>query len=231
MFEMTLDELILALRSGSRVVLQLRHAERPKIDPDDPTFGDSLELTEEGVRTSRELGKRLAEFKDDVRFFSSPLRRTIMTAEMVAEGMGVSDVKVPVDELLGNGSFYYTDPRVVVKVFNEREFFAACGEYYDTGILPGFVPLREAADACEQWLMDRLNSRLLVATTHDCFIAAFLSARGVVKKFARANWPRFLDCAAIIVDPDGTRRYAFVRTGLSQGICGVSDQSRSKEGF
>ena len=126
MFEMTLDELILALRSGSRVALQLRHAERPKIDPDDPTFGDSLELTEEGVRTSRELGKRLAEFKDDVRFFSSPLRRTIMTAEMVAEGMGVSDVKVPVDELLGNGSFYYTDPRVVVKVFNEREFFAAC---------------------------------------------------------------------------------------------------------
>jgi hypothetical protein len=30
-----------------------------------------------------------------------------------------------------------------------------------------------------------------------------------------------LDAAAFIVDPDGTRRYAFLRTGLSTGIVGV----------
>lgn len=222
MREMTVVELADALRSGSRVALQLRHAERPKMDPDDPSFGDLLPLTDEGVRTARELGSWLGEFRGDVRFVASPLRRTRMTAEAVAEGMGVLSPDIPTDPLLGNGSFYYTDPLTVLEVFKTREFFSACFEYYETGTMPGFVPLGEAADACERWLLERLTTRLLVATTHDCFIAAFLSARGAVERFSRENWPRFLDGAAVIVDPDGSRRYAFVRTGLSTGICGVA---------
>jgi hypothetical protein len=39
---------------------------------------------------------------------------------------------------------------------------------------------------------------------------------------SRDTWPRFLDAAALLIGPDGTRRYAFVRTGLSDGIVGVS---------
>lgn len=225
MREMTVGELVEALRSGSRVALQLRHAERPKMDPDDPSFGDALPLTDEGVRTARELGSWLGEFRGDVRFVSSPLRRTRMTAAAVAEGMGVLSPDIPTDHLLGNGSFYYTDPLKVLEVFKTREFFAACFEYFEKGEMPGFKPLKEAADTCERWLLERLTSRLLVATTHDCYVAAFLSARGAVEKFSRENWPRFLDGAAMIVDPDGSRRYALLRTGLSTGICGVSVSS------
>jgi broad specificity phosphatase PhoE len=222
MSEMTLDGLIAELKAGSRVALQLRHAERPKLDPNDPSFGDILPITAEGVRTSLELGRRLSQFKDVVRFVSSPLRRTQMTASAVAEGMEAQVIEIPTDELLGNGSFYYTDPEKVLEVMNAREFFSACTEYYTKGILPGFAPLGEAADACERWLLERLDRQLLVATTHDVYIAAFLAARGVVESFSRDNWPRFLDGAAIIVEPGGARRYEFVRTGLSTGIVGVA---------
>ena len=60
--EMTIDELKAELRKGARAVLQVRHAERPKMDPDDPTFGDALHLTREGRRTARLLGESLAAF-------------------------------------------------------------------------------------------------------------------------------------------------------------------------
>ena len=37
---MTIEELKDEIRKGARCILQVRHAERPKMDPDDPTFGD-----------------------------------------------------------------------------------------------------------------------------------------------------------------------------------------------
>ena len=42
MTEMTIEELVGEIRRGARVALMVRHAERPKMDPDDPTFGDAL---------------------------------------------------------------------------------------------------------------------------------------------------------------------------------------------
>ena len=218
---MTIEELKDEIRRGARCILQVRHAERPKMDPDDPTFGDALALTDEGVRTARELGKLLAEFRGDVSFCASPLKRTVMTARLIAEGMGVENAAIPTDELLGNGSFYYDDPAEVLEVFKPGNFFKACFEYYATGEQRGFKNLYAASDALEEWLFARFTKRLLIATTHDCYIAAFLAARKSVPEFTIENWIRFLDGGAILVYPDGTRRYEIVRTGLSTGICGV----------
>ena len=220
--ELTLDELKAEIRRGARCILQVRHAERPKMDSDDPSFGDALHLTREGARTARLFGQALAEFRKDTAFATSPLTRTRETAALIAEGMGVPDAAILADERLGNGSFFYEDPLVVLKTFNEREFFKACFSYFETGTLPGFRDLHAAADACEKWLVEKAGSRrLFIAATHDCYIAAFLAARKAYGLFSRANWPRFLDGAAILTYPDGSRRYALVRAGLSHGICGV----------
>ena len=229
--ELTLEEWKREMaRPGVRCILQVRHAERPKMDPKDPTFGDTLALTPEGCRTARELGRLLAEFRDDVTFVSSPLRRTRMTAELIAEGMGLGAVQIPAFGCLGNESFYYNDVAKVLEVFTPPEnFFPACIGYYRTGRLSGFNELHEASDNLERWLVERHERKLLVATTHDCYIAAFLSARGAIAEFSRANWPRFLDAGAIFIYPDGARRYAMVRTGLSTGIVGVKPE-QSKQG-
>ena len=219
---MTVEELKAEMARGARVVLMVRHAERPQIDPDDPTFGDVLKLTDEGVRTSKELGRMFADCRDGVQFMSSPLMRTRMTAECIAEGMGVESPEVEADERLGNGSFYYTDTTEVLDVFKPENFFNACSEYFATGRQRGFAPLAEATDVFEEWLFAHMKGRLLVAVTHDLYIAAFLTARGAAATpFTREHWVKFLDAGAIIVYPDGTRRYEFIRTNLSDGICGV----------
>jgi len=220
--EMTLAEFAGELRRGARAVFLVRHAERPKMDPTDPTFGDSLPLTAEGVRTARRLGEMLAEFSEGAQFYASPLRRTRMTAALIAEGMGVDASDIPADGLLGNESFFYRDALEVLHVFTPPEnFFPASIEYMETGRQRGFNDLAESADAMERWLFARFAGRLFVVATHDLYIAAFLSARGAYVDRSRETWPRFLDAGAILVGPDGSRRYALVRTGLSSGIVGV----------
>lgn len=219
---MSLEALSAELRRGARVILLVRHAERPKMDPTDPTFGDALPLTAEGERTARLFGEALAEFSGDVTFWSSPLRRTRMTARLIAEGMGVPDPEIPVDGLLGNESFYYKDALEVLNVFTPPEnFFPASFEYMKTGHLRGFNEIGPSSDALEKWLFERFASQLMVVATHDLYIAAFLSTRGAYNLHSRETWPRFLDAAAIIVGQDGSRRYAMVRSGLSSGIVGV----------
>ena len=219
--EIGIDEFVKELsQDGVRCILQVRHAERPKMDPDDPTFGDNLPITEEGERSARKLGEMLSCFGGDVQFASSPLRRTRMTTELIAAGMGVASPEIPVDDLIGNGSFFYADVAAVLDVFKPENFFNACFEYFRTGEQKGFRNLHAAADDLEGWLLARLERKLFIATTHDCFIAAFLAAKAGIA-FSRENWPRFLDGGALFIRPDGTKSYALVRTGLSSGICGV----------
>ena len=219
--EISLQEFLTELaKPGVRCALQVRHGERPRIQADDPTFGDALELTEEGQRTARLLGEALAAFKDDVTFGSSPLRRTTMTAELIAAGMGVGNATIPTDGRIGNDTFYFADPAEVLDVFKPENFFNACFEYYRVGEMRGFHNLYAASDKLENWLLERLEKKLLIATTHDCYIAAYLAAKGGMV-FSRDTWPRFLDGGATFVYPDGTKKHVLVRTGLSRGICGV----------
>ncbi len=220
--EMTLGDVAEELRRGVRAVLMVRHGERPKMDPTDPTFGDSLPLTAEGERTARLFGAALADFAAETDFCASPLRRTRMTAALVAEGMGAPSGGIPAFGCLGNESFYYRDALEVLHVFTPPEnFFPRSMEYMERGTMRGFNPIQAASDALENWLFARFSKRLLIAATHDLYIAAFLSTRGAYTDRSRATWPRFLDAAAILVAPDGSRRYALVRAGLSDGIVGV----------
>lgn len=209
------------LARGSRVLLLVRHSERPKIGFEDRTFGAELPLTEHGVRLAVDYGRLLRGAADDVQFLASPLRRTVMTAERIAEGMGLADAAVPTDAAIGNGSAFIADALEVWRLFRDGSFFERMGEYLERGEQRGFNPLSEAADAYERDALARFTGRLGVFATHDVYVAAFLHARGVKTDFDRENWPRFLDAAAIAVAPDGTRGYALVRAGLSPLACGV----------
>ncbi len=219
--EITLDDVNSELKKGSRVLLFVRHGERPKIDNEDPTFGEALPLTAEGLRTSREMGARLKDFAGDVQFLSSPLLRTVMTASGIAEGMGLPGTDIPTDILLGNDTFYCADQHEVFELFRDGNFFENVFEYLNTGVQRGFRQITEATDALEEWALGKFTARLGIFTTHDLYNAAFLHERGAKRDWSVSSWVRFLDSAAIILDEDGTRRYAFLRTGLSTGIVGV----------
>ena len=219
--ELTLEDVRRLLREGNRVLLMTRHAERPHIDHEDPSFGATLPLTADGEEMSRAFGRMLRDFASIVQFASSPLRRTMMTTECIAEGMGLAQPDISPEDALGNGTFYFADAHAVWEEFRDGSFFQKCFAYFETGTYRGFAELHAATDALEEWCLAHFTASFAIVTTHDLYIAADLAARGVVDRFTIANWPRFLDSAAIVLAPDGTRRYALVRAGLSDRVSGV----------
>lgn len=210
--EIELSDVAALLRGGHRVLLMMRHAERPHIDHDDPTFGAALPITAKGERMCEWVGGKLAEFADGAQFFASPLRRTVMTAFGVARGMGIANPDVPADTRLGNDSFYFADQRAVFELFRDGSFFEKVFAYLARGTQIGFNEIHAASDRLEAFVMERFMRRLGIFTTHDLYNGAFLAARGVVSAFTVESWVQFLDSAAIVVAPDGTRRYALVRS-------------------
>jgi len=215
------DGIRAALDAGNRVLLLVRHGERAKIDHDDQTFGAAIPLTEEGRRTAVAFGRELADYASDVQFRASPLRRTVMTAEDIAAGMGISAPEVVEDDAIGNGSAFFSDRLEVWRQFRSGHFFAKMTEYMTTGSIPGFADNATATTAYERYVLSCFTSRLGVFTTHDVFVAAYLYGKGVKRDWTPENWPHFLDAAAIVLPKAGAPEAYFVRTGLSDGIVGV----------
>ncbi len=211
---MNLEDVKDCLKKGNRVLLMTRHAERPHIDHEDPTFGAALPITEHGEAMSVEFGRRLREFVADVQFISSPLRRTRMTAACVAKGMGLSDPLIPTDDRLGNSTFFFSDAYAVFELFRDGSFFEKVFHYIETGCQIGFTDIHVAADALEDWALTNFTGRLGIFTTHDLYNGAFLAARGVVSGFTPETWIRYLDSAAIVLAPDGSRSYHLVRSEI-----------------
>ena len=207
--EIDVDRVREELSRGSRVLLVVRHAERPRIDNEDKTFGAHLPLTPAGERMSEE-------------FMASPLRRTVLTARFIARGMGIDVPVIPTDAAIGNSSAYIEDELKVWELFRDGRFFEKMIDYFERGEQYGFNTLKEATDAFEEYCLSLFTGKLGIFSSHDVYIAAFAKGRGILPAVVRENWPRFLDSIAIIVDPDGTRRYRFVRAGLTDGICGVA---------
>ena len=60
--EVGLQDIERALRNGERVSVIVRHAERPPLEKDDPTFGAELPITREGKIKADAFGFALKEF-------------------------------------------------------------------------------------------------------------------------------------------------------------------------
>ena len=217
----TLSDVRRELAAGNRVLLLVRHAERPKIGYEDKTFGGSLPLTPAGEEMSVAYGRLLAGSSEAVQFRASPLLRTVMTAERIAEGMGLASAEIVQDAKIGNGSAFVDSELEVWELFRDGGFFTKMCEWMRRGVQRGFHELGSACDLFEDYVLSTFTGRLGVYTSHDVYIAAYLHGRGVRTDFCETNWPRFLDAAAIILTPDGRRQYALVRAGLSDRCCGV----------
>jgi len=205
---MTYGELTEALANGARVALMIRHDERPHIDRDDPTFGETLALTPAGEQATLNLGRIFAPFAGETEFHSSPMNRTRTTARKLAEGMGLADPSIAEHEELGNSSFYFTDQRALFEAFKGHDIYPMMENYLHGGTLAGLGDLYAASDRLEEWIDAHHGKRLAVYATHDLYNAAFLTARQAAE-FSAKRWIGFLESAAII-DRDDCRLYEHV---------------------
>ena len=206
----TYGELLAELQDGARVALMIRHAERPHIDRNDPTFGETLALTSAGQAAAFELGTLLAPLSGDVEFHSSPMNRTRETARQIARGMGIATPVIREWEELGNSSFYFTCQRELFEAFKGQDIYPMMDGYLHGKPLAGLGDLHAASDRLEEWVNRHHARRFAVFATHDLYTAAFLTARKAAE-FTAKNWIGFLESAAIIDRPDGSRLYAYVR--------------------
>ena len=222
--EMTLRDVRDAIAVGGTVTLLMRHAERPPLAANDPTFGASLSLTPRGWTTARQFGGMLADVvrPKSVSFYASETFRTLQTACAMAIGLEESGEvraigkKVGLAGCLGGESPFFgdlADRMALIAEGPEENHHERMNEYFRSGKMRGYRPLDLAADELESRL-ERLHGhgeRLVVAVSHDINVAAFLAARGVVPSFGAKEWPGYLDGAVVIRMPDGSSEYGMLR--------------------
>ena len=167
------------------------------------------------------FGQKFQGASQNVQFRASPLLRTVMTAQLIAEGMGIAAPDVVPDDLIGNGSCFITDLLEVWELFRAGCFFEKMMEYMAAGSQRGFAPIHTAAQEYEDYAVSKFSADFGIFATHDIFVAAYLHAKGIKTDWNPDNWPRFLDAAAIIIEPSQRRRYALFRAGLSDRVSGV----------
>lgn len=203
-----------------RVIMLVRHAERPPLDPSDTTFGARLPITEKGMTDALTFGGALAHFvhAGDAAVFASETLRTIQTAHVIHRCFVRQD-ELPSSEVrrcgyLGGKSPFFGPLDERMKLIAEGRYLDRLNEYYRVGTQLGYRSLASATDEFEDWLIEtsRLSGQpLTIAVTHDINVASFLAGRGVVTSFTDETWPHYLDAAVIMLDGLGYAEYAFLK--------------------
>ena len=222
--EVNLQDLECALHNGDRVVAVVRHAERPPLEKNDPTFGFDLPITDAGKVKAGVFGFALGEFSKgyEHRIHSSRTRRCRMTAQAISVEMdGVSAWGFILDEILGGASPYFGSVEDRMALADKGDYLEALNEYFRTGHQSGFLGLAAATDVFEDYLWNghpQLEAPLKVYVTHDINVGCFLAGRGVVTRFEDHTWPHYLDAAVAFLGRNGHARYGYLRTWESRNI-------------
>ena len=196
------------LEEGARVALYIRHAERPPIADDDPTFGAALVLTPAGERSALALGGALRGSVASVRLMASPMERTRRTARLIGDGAGA--VGTPVEDATAIG---------VGNVFTDTD--GAHGEMQRVGVMDYMLaylatgeaayarPVHEATRLALEWIHQAATAPFTLCCGHDLMIAAALAGLELAR-FRADNWIPYLTGMALVERGGGWRHYWFV---------------------
>ena len=218
--EVSFADIAEALRCGDRVAIVVRHAERPPLPPNDPTFGTDLPLTRRGRREAAAFGRSLFEYCRgyDAWVSAGASTRCQQTAleistHVVPDGQGIS-----LDSVLGSESPFFGAVSDRLKIADAGNSRNALNEYFRTGRLKGYNDLFEATDAFERhlWENGRGSVRLDIYVTHDVNVACSLAGRGVVSQFDDNTWPGYLDAAVAFLGKYGHVRYGVMRAPVER---------------
>ena len=228
--EMTLADVKSALAAGGKATLLMRHAARPPIADNDPTFGASLSLTPRGWTAARQFGAMLADVvrPKSVAFYASETFRTVQTACGMAMGLDAAKSAQPIErkiglaDFLGGESPFFGALEDRMALIAEGRYHERLNEYFRMRRLRGYRPLGKATGEMEAQLgtLHKSGDSIVVAVTHDINVAAFLAGQGVVSSFTDKTWPDYLDAAVILQDGSGRREYGFVRGTFAMGAAG-----------
>lgn len=194
-----------------RIVL-IRHAEREPIPKGE--VGNEVAITAAGRIAAQRLARRRDFQVVSVR--SSPIRRCLETAAIIAAANGIRSDAISTSRDLGDPGYFIENGDLAWRAWQEeghegvKRFLLRA-----TGSRPGFMDLRSAANG----LAGRIRERLSVLegrevwVTHDTVLGAFL-AHLMFGQMTLADWPGYLDRLEIGLQPDGHLLFDYVRHTL-----------------
>jgi len=157
-------------------ILFLRHGERPSFTGMSSEARDAVSLTSKGRVDAHKLGMVMRGCGDVV---SSPVRRSVETAEAIAIGAGIASGQICcIDEL---AEFSLADKETYEAIKRRLGWAGMMAAWVDGSLPPGILmPCDEVAHRTLRAMLPTTGSPRLVAVTHDFLVIALLAAlRGV----------------------------------------------------
>ena len=213
-----LKDVIDSLAEGEKLVAVIRHAER---GDDYSTAGP---LNDNGVSQARSLGEKL---KGDLEFYyaGSPSTRTHQTCNNIAKARGEVDTLADTIEFLG-GTWFVKDSVVYKKYKDEHSgsWNVTSQWLYEGTYADAFYNLPErSTEYLEEIIIpafERSGKRVGILVGHDLQIiplVSYFSQNSIdLKYYSNKRWLNYLAGVAIVLKPDGTRRFYAVK-GLDAG--------------
>lgn len=190
------------LEAGRRVILYVRHGERPPIPRGDPSFGASLGLTPRGRECALAAGRGLRGAARGIRLRASPMARTRLTASFIAEGAGFgAGLPVADAEEIGVRNVF-TDPEGACREMGRSGAMPFMLSYIETGAAPFCRPASEATRAAVDYMERDATAHLNVYCGHDFMIATALAGLRLAH-YTAETWIPFLTGLAIVSGDGG----------------------------
>jgi Fructose-2,6-bisphosphatase len=213
-----LVEVYANLKPDEKAVFIIRHSERT-----DET-GAKGHLTENGKIYARNLGKRLAEIKNEDFYYGySGYVRTEETCREIAAGKGQQQYTLDILPYMDSG-WFVKDEAKVSDYINAEGGWTVYSKYAFTGAYEdAFYDLKTQSDAMlKNEILANLSTmkRVSVMCTHDYVVVPLLAyvtdGHANVRYYEKWRWVNYLAGLAMIVSPDGSIRYVPVK-GLESG--------------
>lgn len=191
------------LEAGRKVILYIRHGERPPISPDDPSFGASLELTPRGRECALDVGRALKGAVREIQLKASPMMRTRLTARFIAEGAGMGKNCPVEDSEEISVRNVFIDPVGVYHAMDRAGVMNFTLSYIETGTAPFCRPVPEATRNALDYMERDAAAQLNIYCGHDFMIATALAGLRLAH-FTAETWIPFLTGLVLVSEEDGS---------------------------
>lgn len=173
------------------VAMLVRHSVRGPLPPADA--GYSVPITDVGHRLAVELGRKLRGRLR--RVHASPMRRTMQTAERIAEG-AERETAVEIDRMLGDPGAFALDSRASATWAELGHEEVMRHLVYGDDVLPGCADAEAAARALVQHMLAKSDGPpgVHAFVTHDSIVTA-TAARLLGEALTKQDWPWYLEAA------------------------------------
>ena len=209
--DVSLADIANALHRRERVAIVMRHAERPPLPPNDPTFGKDLPITDNGRKQADAFGFALFEY---CRGFDTCIHAGVSTRcqQTAIEIAKYIERGISLDFFLGSGSPFFGEVSDRLKLADAGNYRDSLNTYFRTGKQQGFNDLAESTDAFEKHIWEDNSEQLGIYVTNDLNVACLLAGRGVMMRFEDDNWPTWLEAAVMFLGKYGHARYGYMRS-------------------